>query len=132
MKTLIVIGGGPAGITAALEAAGIDWTAQGVTVDAFGRTSVPHIFAAGDVTGAPCIANRGQAQARVAVRQALDQPTPPFRPETIIEAVYTSPQLAQVGSTRRRRFLRDGLSRSIGPTSAPPSSRAWPIARRVL
>ena len=96
-QALIAIGRRPDLAGLDLETAGIAWTAQGVTVDAFGRTSVPHIFAAGDVTGAPCIANRGQAQARVAARCALDQPTPPFRPETIIEAVYTSPQLAQVG-----------------------------------
>ena len=96
-QALIAIGRRPDLAGLDLEAADIAYTAQGVTVDAFGRTSAPHIFAAGDVTGAPYIANWGQAQARVAVRCALDQPTPSFRPETIIEAIYTSPQLAQVG-----------------------------------
>jgi dihydrolipoamide dehydrogenase len=98
-QALIAIGRRPDLAGLDLEAAGIAYTAHGITVDPFGRTSAPHLFAAGDVAGAPFIANRGQAQARVAVRCALDSPTPPFRPETIIEAVYTSPQLAQVGLT---------------------------------
>jgi pyruvate/2-oxoglutarate dehydrogenase complex dihydrolipoamide dehydrogenase (E3) component len=82
-----------------LESAGVSYTAQGIDVDPFGRTSVPHIFAAGDVTGPPFIANRGQAQARVATRQALGTVTGLCRSETVIEAVYTRPQIAQVGLT---------------------------------
>jgi dihydrolipoamide dehydrogenase len=82
-----------------LEAASIAYTAQGIHVDAFCQTSQPHIYAAGDVAGAPYIANRGQAQARVAARHALGVATPPFRAEAIIEAIYTSPQLAQLGLT---------------------------------
>jgi dihydrolipoamide dehydrogenase len=105
-QALIAMGRRPDLAGLDLEAAGIARTAQGITVDPFGRTSVPHIFAVGDVTGAPFIANRGQAQAWVAARCALDQPTPPFRPETIIEAVYTSPQLAQVGLTEAQACAR--------------------------
>jgi dihydrolipoamide dehydrogenase len=81
----------------ALEAAGVDRTAEGIATDAFGRTSQAHIYAVGDVTGAPFIANRGQAQARVAARHASGAETAGFRPETIVEAVYTAPQLAVVG-----------------------------------
>jgi dihydrolipoamide dehydrogenase len=50
----------------ALDAAGVDCTAEGIATDAFGRTSQAHIYAAGDVTGPPFIANRGQSQARIA------------------------------------------------------------------
>jgi pyruvate/2-oxoglutarate dehydrogenase complex dihydrolipoamide dehydrogenase (E3) component len=80
-----------------LEAAGAAVSPAGVTVDAFCRTSQPHIYAVGDVTGAPHVANRGQAQARVAAHHALGAPTPPLRPEAWVEAVYTHPQVAQVG-----------------------------------
>jgi pyruvate/2-oxoglutarate dehydrogenase complex dihydrolipoamide dehydrogenase (E3) component len=83
----------------ALDAAGLDWSAQGIPVNEFCRTSQPHLYAAGDVTGPPYIANRGLAQARVAVRHAMGSPTQPFAPESVLEAVYTQPQLAQVGLT---------------------------------
>jgi dihydrolipoamide dehydrogenase len=82
-----------------LEAAGLAYTSAGITVDKFGRTTQPHIYAAGDATGPPFVANRGQAQARVGARHALAAPTAAFRPETVIEAIYTSPQVAQVGLT---------------------------------
>jgi dihydrolipoamide dehydrogenase len=89
-----------------LQAAGIATTTRGITVDDLCRTSQPHIYAAGDVAGAPYVANRGQAQARVAVRHALGVATPPFRPETVIEAVYTSPQVAQVGLSEQEASLQ--------------------------
>jgi dihydrolipoamide dehydrogenase len=80
-----------------LDAAGVEVTPKGITTDAFGRTSQAHIYAAGDVTGPPFVANRGQSQARVAARHASGAATSGFRPETIVEAVYTAPQVAVVG-----------------------------------
>jgi dihydrolipoamide dehydrogenase len=65
--------------------------------DPFGRTSVPSIYAVGDVTGTPMLANQATAQAWVAGRHAAGVPTPPFRPEAVVSAVYSEPQVAQVG-----------------------------------
>jgi dihydrolipoamide dehydrogenase len=65
--------------------------------DPFGRTAVPSIYAVGDVTGTPMLANQATAQAWVAGRHAAGLPTPPFRPEAVVHAVYTEPQVAQVG-----------------------------------
>ena len=81
----------------ALDAAEVEVTPQGIATDAFGRTSQAHIYAAGDVTGPPFVANRGQSQARVAARHASGVETAGFRPGTVVEAVYTAPQLAVVG-----------------------------------
>jgi dihydrolipoamide dehydrogenase len=80
-----------------LDAAGVEVTPKGIATDAFGRTSQAHIYAAGDVTGPPFVANRGQSQARVAARHASGAETAGFRPETVVEAVYTAPQVAVVG-----------------------------------
>jgi len=82
-----------------LEKAGLEASKARIIVDEYGRTSQPHIYAVGDVAGAPFIANRGQAQARIAARHACGAHTPPFRSEIVIEAVYTQPQIAQVGLT---------------------------------
>jgi dihydrolipoamide dehydrogenase len=66
-------------------------------VDALGRTSVSGVYAVGDVTGAPMLANRAMAQAWVAGKHAAGADVPAFREETVIHAIYSEPQVAQVG-----------------------------------
>ena len=72
-----------------------------LTVDEYGRTSEPTIYAAGDVTGAPLIANKARWEARIAVRAVAGAAIPAamLRHE-YIEAVYTAPQVAQIGPVR--------------------------------
>jgi pyruvate/2-oxoglutarate dehydrogenase complex dihydrolipoamide dehydrogenase (E3) component len=82
-----------------LEAVGLQPTPQGVPVNEYLQSQVPHLYIAGDAAGAPFTVNRGWAQARVAVRHALGVPVEPFRAELVVEAVYTQPQVAQVGLT---------------------------------
>jgi pyruvate/2-oxoglutarate dehydrogenase complex dihydrolipoamide dehydrogenase (E3) component len=69
----------------------------GLQPDSFGRTAVPTIYAVGDASGMPMLANRATAQAWIAGRHAAGATTSPFRPETVIHAIYTEPQVAQVG-----------------------------------
>jgi len=91
-----------------LEAAGLAVDPrQGIQVDGYGRTAVPHIYAAGDVTGLPMTANKAMAQGWVAGRHAAGAPVDPYQPETIVEATYTDPQVAQVG-------LREDAARERG------------------
>lgn len=68
-----------------------------VVVDGYGRSSQPHIYFAGDVTGAPMVANRAMAQAWVAGQHAAGASPTTFQPETVVAAIYTEPQVAQVG-----------------------------------
>lgn len=83
-----------------IDAAGLQPDALGaLVVDGFGRTAVEHIYAAGDVTGAPMTANKGMAQGYIAARHALGGQVAPFHPATVVEAVYTHPEVAQVGLT---------------------------------
>lgn len=85
-----------------LEATGLSVSPQGIPLNEYMQSPVPHLYAVGDAAGPPFTLNRGWAQARVAVRHALGLPTPPFRPELVVEAVYTQPQVAQVGITERQ------------------------------
>ncbi|MCS6949841.1 MAG: FAD-dependent oxidoreductase, partial [bacterium] len=92
-----------------LEAAGLPSSAQGIPLNEYLQSPVPHLYAVGDAAGPPFTLNRGWAQAYVAVRHALGVPVPPFRPELVVEAVYTQPQVAQVGITEaqaRKQGLR--------------------------
>jgi dihydrolipoamide dehydrogenase len=80
-----------------LASAGIEHGDQGVVVDGYCRTTCPTIYAVGDAAGPPFVANRAMAQARVAARHALGQQPRAFRPDAVVEATFTSPQLATVG-----------------------------------
>lgn len=81
-----------------LAAAGLAAGADGaLPVDAYGRTAEPRIYAVGDAVGGPMLANRAMAQAWVAGRHAAGQAAGPYQPATVVHAVYTDPEVAQVG-----------------------------------
>ena len=80
-----------------LAAAGLQTSERGyLPVDADGRTRVPHIFAAGDVTGPPSLASTSMEQGRRAMRAALGLP-PGHGSDAIPSGIYTIPEIASVG-----------------------------------
>ncbi|NTU82440.1 MAG: NAD(P)/FAD-dependent oxidoreductase [Chloroflexales bacterium] len=81
-----------------LAAAGLAASSDGtLSVNAYGQTAAPGIFAIGDAAGGPMLANRAMAQAWVAGRHAAGQTVAPYRPESVVHAVYADPEVAQVG-----------------------------------
>lgn len=80
-----------------LGATGLPAGAEALSVDEFGRTCVTSIYAVGDATGAPMLANRAMSQARVAGRHAAGVSVAPFRADSVVQAIYSEPQVAQVG-----------------------------------
>ncbi len=79
--------------------AGLAATDRGlVSVDAQLRTSVPHIYAVGDVIGAPSLASSAMDQGRRAMCHALGQ-DPGVPPELIPVGIYSIPEMSQVGLT---------------------------------
>lgn len=81
-----------------LEAAGLALEKGAVSVDGYGRSAQPHIYFAGDVTGPPMIANKATAQAWAAGQHAAGRTPAVCPPEAVIAAIYTEPQVAQVGT----------------------------------
>ncbi len=71
-----------------------------LSVNEFCQTSQPHIYAAGDVTGVPMMANRAQMQARVALAHMSEGEASILRQKPVVEAVYTGLPVAQVGDMR--------------------------------
>ena len=80
-----------------LEAAGLPVKNGTVAVDEYGRSTNPNIYLAGDVTGSPMIANRAMAQAWVAGQHAAGGIVEAYDAETVVSAIYTEPQVAQIG-----------------------------------
>ncbi len=80
-----------------LEAAGVRYTAKGITVNEYLQTSQPHIYAAGDIAGSYRFTHVADSHARTIVRNIL---TPWFKakPDRVVPwCTYTSPEVARVG-----------------------------------
>lgn len=91
-----------------LDATGVMTAAGGeIGIDTRCQTSVPGIFAAGDVTGPPWLSNRARAQGVVAATNALGG-SARFRPERIPRSVNTHPELAAVGLTEAQATAGGG------------------------
>ena len=84
----------------------IDAAAAGVAVDRGGiiktdkqmRTNIPHIFAIGDIAGAPMLAHKATHEAKVAAETAAGHKSS-FDARCIPSVAYTDPEIAWVGLT---------------------------------
>jgi dihydrolipoamide dehydrogenase len=110
---LVAVGRAPVTEGLGLEEAGVRIERGFIATDAELRTSVPGIWAVGDVVFGPQLAHRGfQHGIQVAERIAGLAP-PPVSDELVPRVVYTSPELASVGLTRDQaaeRFGADGIT----------------------
>jgi NAD(P) transhydrogenase len=85
-----------------LAAAGLTPGKRGlVQVDAEGRTEVRHIFAAGDVIGAPALAATGMEQARLAACVAFDIRQKEAAAPILPTGIYTIPEASMAGETEQ-------------------------------
>jgi dihydrolipoamide dehydrogenase len=62
------------------------------------RTSQPHIFAIGDIVGAPMLAHKATHEGKVAAEVAAGQKSS-FDARVIPSVAYTDPEIAWVGLT---------------------------------
>jgi NAD(P) transhydrogenase len=72
-----------------------------LVVDGSFRTSVPEIFAAGDVIGAPSLASASYDQGRVAAAAAVKGHADWELAKQVPTGIYTSPEISSVGKTER-------------------------------
>ncbi len=82
-----------------LDAAGIDSSPAGITVDRGLRTSNKRAFAIGDVTGGPLFTHVAGYHAGVVIRRALFRTPAKIDHSAIPRVTYTDPELAQIGLT---------------------------------
>lgn len=104
---LMTVGMVPNSSELSLEAAGVRGGARGeIPVDGVSRTNVPHIYAAGDVTGGTMLASTAAMQGRIAMWHALGQAVTPLRTDAIAATVFTDPEIATVGLSERQATER--------------------------
>ncbi|MBM4194368.1 MAG: Si-specific NAD(P)(+) transhydrogenase [Gemmatimonadetes bacterium] len=100
-----------------LEAVGVRTNPRGfVLVDGHFRSTVPSIFAAGDVIGFPALAATSMEQARVAVCHAFDFKYKDKVSPVLPYGVWTVPEIAMVGETAESAREKD-LPVEIGKSS---------------
>jgi dihydrolipoamide dehydrogenase len=98
-RVLIAVGRSPNGRNIGADAAGVLVNERGfVPVDRQMRTNVPHIFAIGDVAGAPMLAHKASHEGKLAAEVAHGEKHA-FDARVIPSVAYTDPEVAWVGLT---------------------------------
>lgn len=100
-KILMAVGCRPNTDGLNLEAAGIDYTRKGITVNDRFETSVPGTYAVGDVTGGIMLAHAATYQGLHALNCICGE-TDSIRFDLIPAAVFTMPEVAMVGLTEEQ------------------------------
>jgi NAD(P) transhydrogenase len=112
-KALYAIGRSGATDALDLPAAGVAMDDRGrVKVNEGYQTSVPHIYAVGDVIGFPSLASTSMEQGRHAVCHAFGVPTV-HTPELFPYGIYTIPEISTVGKNEEE-LTQAGVPYEIG------------------
>lgn len=95
---LSTVGRRPNGKGLGLEALGVKVDDKGfIAVDAQRRTSVPSIWAIGDVAGQPMLAHKGSHEGLVCAAALAGQKGAAYDPACIPAVIFTDPEIASVG-----------------------------------
>lgn len=113
-----------------LQAAGITPGHKGlITVDHGYRTTVPHIFAAGDVIGFPALAATSMEQARIAMCNAFDAGLKCDLAPLLPSGIYTIPEVSMVGAAEDE-LEKQGARYVVGRAKYSGNARGEIIGER--
>jgi NAD(P) transhydrogenase len=86
-----------------LDAAGVQVAKRGLLqVNEFFQTSVPHIYAAGDVVGFPSLASTAMEEGRLASGHMFGMPQARPSATRLPYGIYTIPEISMVGQTEEQ------------------------------
>ena len=80
-----------------LEGLDVDMDGSFIRVGDYQQTSVPGIYAIGDVAGAPCLAHKATHEAMIASEAIAGHLPEPLHRERIPGCTYSAPQVASIG-----------------------------------
>ena len=123
-RVLVATGRRPVLAGLGLEAAGVQYSRAGVTVDRRLRTAQHHIFAAGDVCGPFPMTHMAEYQAGIVLANTVFRIPARTDYRVVPQVVYTDPEIATVGLDRaaaerlgirhdETEFALSGLDRAI-------------------
>ncbi len=127
-RVLVAVGRSANGNAIDAAAAGVGVDKRGIiAVDKQMRTNVPHIFAIGDIAGAPMLAHKATHEGKVAAEVAAGQKSS-FDARSIPSVAYTDPEIAWVGVTETEAKAR-GIEFRKGMFPWSASGRSLAINR---
>ncbi len=144
-RVLVSVGRKPNSENLGLDKAGVQVDEKGfIKVDAQRRTTVPSVFAVGDVAGEPMLAHKATHEGRIAA-EVLAGRKRAFEPNAIPAVVFTDPEIAWCGLTetqaaqqqtavRTARFpwLASGRATTLGRNEGVTKLVIEPESERVL
>jgi dihydrolipoamide dehydrogenase len=127
-RVLVAVGRRANGDRLDAEKIGVEVGKGGIIkVDQQMRTTVPHIFAIGDLAGGPMLAHKATHEAKVAAEVAAGEKSA-FDARGIPSVAYTDPEIAWVGLTETDA-KRDGVEYAKTQIPWSASGRALGIGR---
>jgi len=127
-RVLVAVGRVANGNAINAAAAGVHVDKRGIIgVDKQMRTNVPHIFAIGDIAGAPMLAHKATHEAKVAAEVAAGHKAA-FDARCIPSVAYTDPEIAWVGLTETEAKAQ-GIAYDKGTFPWAASGRSLAINR---
>ncbi len=94
---LLAVGSVPNTTGLGLEEIGVETSRGFVDVDEYQRTSVPNVYAAGDVTGQMPLSSVAAMQGRKIARHVTGHEVVPLDYRKVAQAIFTEPEIASVG-----------------------------------
>jgi dihydrolipoamide dehydrogenase len=144
-RVLVAVGRRANGDLLDIEEAGVEVNDRGeVPVDSQQRTNVGHIYAIGDLTGAPMLAHKASHEGVVAA-EVISGKNVAFEPRAIPSVAYTDPEVAWTGLTEADAVAEgtdyekasvpwqaSGRALSLGRAEGVTKLLVDPASRRVL
>jgi dihydrolipoamide dehydrogenase len=144
-RVLVAVGRRANGDGLGLEEAGVEVSDRGeIEVDEQRRTNVAHIYAIGDLTGAPMLAHKASHEGAVAA-EVIAGKNIAFDPRAIPSVAYTDPEVAWAGLTESEAVSQgvdyekavfpwqaSGRALSLGRPEGMTKLLVDPESRRVL
>ncbi len=107
VAALLVAAGRQANIAElGLDKIGVEYSAQGIKVDKYLRTAIPHIWACGDCTGKYQFAHIAEVEARIIIQNILLPVNQSPDYAGIPWATFTDPELAHFGLTEKEAVVQ--------------------------
>ena len=107
---------------------GIKTSTGKIDINDYNQTSIPNIYAIGDVSGPPWLAHRASAQANITIRHILGLTAKPLDSSEIPSCTYCQPQVASLGLTELQA-KKEGHDIKIGKASFQSSGKALAIGK---
>ena len=122
-KVLLAMGRKPETKDSGLEELNLEFNGRFINIDENMQTSIPGIYAIGDVSGPPLLAHLASAQGMLVAHNIAGADYPPINNITIPSVTYTNPQVACVGMSQEAAEL-EGYDVKIGRFPFMANSKA--------